>query len=197
VPISIPVTVAVEGPTDTPVARKVLAYLNLDVGAVHEKNGKLGLDQRLSGYNSAAEYAPWLVLRDLNHDELCPSALIKRLLPKPAAQMCFRIAVREMETWLIADRETLAEYLSIPISQVPLNPEELNNPKLTLVNLARQSRRRGIRYDFVPAEGISATVGPGYLAGVTEYVTRYWRPEIAAKSCRSLAHCLQALSSLG
>jgi hypothetical protein len=191
--ISIPVTVAVEGSTDTPVVRKLLAHLGLDMGAVHEKNGKLGLDQRLLGYNNAAEYAPWLVLRDLNHDAPCPSALIMRLLPQCASQMCFRIAVREMEAWLLADREKLAQYLSIPISRVPLNPENIESPKLALINLARRSRRRSVRDDFVPAPGITASVGPGYLARVTEHAMRYWRSDVAAESCRSLARCLRAL----
>ena len=189
----LPVTVAVEGSTDTPVARRLLTHLGLDAGPIHESNGKFRLDRNLLGYNNAAAHAPWFVLRDLNHDAPCPGALVLHLMPMPASRMCFRIAVRETEAWLLADREELARYLSVSISQVPNNPEQLEDPKLTLINIARRSRRRAVREDFVPRVGTSAMVGPGYLARITDYVTRYWRPDVAAESCRSLAHCLQAL----
>ena len=187
------VTIAVEGPTDTPVARRLLTHLGLETGPIHETSGKVGLDKRLLGFNRAAANAPWLVLRDLDHDAPCPSELVKLLLPSPAIQMCFRIAVNEMEAWLLADREQLAKYLSITLKSVPLDPEQVENPKQTLVNLARRSKRRSMREDIVPVEGTTAKVGPGYLARITEFATYHWRPEIAAETCRSLKRCLSSL----
>lgn len=187
------VTIAVEGPTDSPVARRLLTHIGLDAGPIHEKNGKNGLDKRLTGYNNAAANAPWLVLRDLDHDAPCAGDLVNALLPNPSAQMCFRIAVRKMEAWLLADREQLARYLSVSIASVPSNPEQVEDPKLTIVNLARRSRRRAVREDIVPVRGTTATVGPGYLARITEFATDHWRPDVAALSCSSLKRCLDSL----
>jgi hypothetical protein len=190
----IPVTLAVEGTTDIPVARRILAHLGLEVAVIYERGGKAGLDSSLTGYNRAAAFAPWLVLRDLNHDAPCASELIHRLLPRPAAQMVFRVPVRETEAWLLADREELARYLGVSLSKVPSSPDLLEDPKLSLINLARRSDKRAIREDFVPEEGITSVVGPGYVARIIEYATNHWRPNAAADVSPSLARCLRALA---
>ena len=51
----------------------------------------------------------------------------------------FRIAVREVEAWLIADREALAGFLKIKIMHVPYKPEELVDPKRVLLELATRA----------------------------------------------------------
>lgn len=190
------VTLAVEGPVDVPVARRILATVGLEAGPVHRQGGKMGLDKKLHGFNCAAAFSPWLVLRDLDHDEPCAGALVARLLPEAATRMCFRIAVRETEAWLLADRDRIAAYLSVPASLVPSEPERLDDPKQALINLARKSRKRILREDLVPLEGSTAQVGPGYLAQVSEYVSGPWRPEVAARTSQSLARCLAALHRL-
>jgi hypothetical protein len=190
------ITLAVEGPVDVPVARRLLATVGLEAGPVYGKGGKTSLDQKLHGFNRAAAFSPWLVLRDLDHDEPCPGVLVARLLPRASARMCFRIAVRETEAWLLADRDQIAAYLSVPVSLVPGDPEQLDDPKQALVNLARKSRRRILREDLVPLEGSTAKIGPGYLARVSEYVGGPWRPEVAARTSQSLARCLAALQRL-
>ena len=68
----------------------------------------------------------------------------------------FPVAVREVEAWLLADRKHLAHFLHVPITQIPLAPEELENPKQTLVNLARKSRVRSIQKDMVPRPEVAA-----------------------------------------
>lgn len=50
-----------------------------------------------------------------------------------------RIAGREVEAWLPADREGIAEFLAVGIAKVPREPERDADPKRTLVNLARLS----------------------------------------------------------
>lgn len=187
------VTVAVEGSTDVPVVRRILLAAGLGAGKVHGLVGKSGLDRQLRGYNSAARFAPWFVLRDMNGDAPCAGELVGRLLPAPAAGMCFRIAVSALETWLMADTEEMARFLRVPISAIPKAPESIADPKRALVALASRSRRRVIAQDMVPASGTSARVGPGYTARIVEYATEYWRPEVAAGRSPSLERCLRAL----
>lgn len=188
------VTVAVEGPTDVPVVKRLLHTLGLQAGPIHDKGGKGGLDTRLRSYNQAARFSPWLVLRDLDHDEMCAGQLVGRLLPAPSEYMRFRVAVRETEAWLIADRIRLAEWLCIPPDVVPNDPDALDDPKRALIDLARTSRKRSIREDMTPMEGTTARVGPGYLARIVEYTRDYWQPERAAESSKSLARCMAALA---
>src|SRR5579883_841622 len=105
-----PITIAVEGQTDVPVARRLIAYVGGEVGPIHVTRGKARLDGQLAGYDRAAAFAPWFVLRDLNGDAPCAGVLKQRLLPASAAGMCLRIPVRSVEAWLLADRERVAAY---------------------------------------------------------------------------------------
>jgi hypothetical protein len=181
------VTLVVEGTTDAAVARRLLLEAGLKPHHEYVTNGKSGLDERLSGYNNAARFACWLVLRDLDQDFNCAPDLLRELLPAPAAHMRLHVPVRAIEAWLLADPETLSRSLSVPVSRVPADPETVPHPKRALVDLARRSRKRAVREALVPAEGTTARVGPGYSGFLTEFATNTWRPDVAATRSQSLA----------
>jgi hypothetical protein len=191
-----PVTIAVEGPADTEVARKLLRHVGLSDGPVYEAGGKSKLDQKLQAYNNAARNAPWFVLRDMDQDAPCAPALVERLLEAPARCMRLRIAVHQGESWLLADAERIAAFLHVQVKAVPQAPDTLTNAKQALVNLARASRSRDVRAAFVPAEGSTASVGRQYTSRIAEFAREHWRPGIAAKSSDSLARCIRSLRTL-
>ena len=93
----------------------------------------------------------------------------------------------------MADRRGFAEFMSVSETRVPRSPEDLDDPKQFVVDLARRSRRRDIRYDMVPREGSGAAEGPAYASRLIEFIDRGWRPRIAAESSDSLARCLGRL----
>lgn len=181
------VTLVVEGATDEAVVVRLLREAHLEPGPVYGKVGKYGLDERLSGYNRAAQFSHWLVVRDLDGDAACAPELLRALIPSPGLHMRLQVAVRAIEAWLIADDESLASFLSISRAKVPVTPEALADPKRALVDIARRSRRRAIREALVPAPGLSAAVGPGYSAALIEFASRHWRPHVAASRSESLA----------
>ncbi|MDI7267109.1 MAG: hypothetical protein QME96_03845 [Myxococcota bacterium] len=186
-------TVVVEGKTDVPVAARLLEFAGLVVGPVHVSRGKDRLDSRLAGYNAAAQRAEWLVLRDLDHDAECGPELARRLLPRPSAGMRLRIAVREVEAWLMADHAAISAFLGVERRMIPTHTERLDDPKRLLVQIARRSRNRAIRDDMVPAERTSARVGPGYSGRIIDFAQNHWRPRVAARRNPSLAKCIVAL----
>ena len=192
----IPVTIAVEGPTDTEVARKLLRHVGLSDGPVYEAGGKSKLDQKLQAYNNAARNTPWFVLRDMDQDASCAPALIERLLTAPARCMRLRIAVHQGESWLLADAERMAAFLHVQMKTVPQSPDTLVNAKQALINLARSSRSREVRAALVPAEGSTASVGRQYTSMIAEFAREHWRPGIAAKRSESLARSIRALRTL-
>jgi len=191
-----PITLAVEGITDEAVIKRLLAEAGLQPGPVHGRNGKHALDRDLPGYDSAARYSRWLVLRDLDDDAPCAPALCRRLLPQPSPSMRLQIAVRAVEAWLLGDAESLSEFLSVSVHRIPSQPEALRNPKYALVEVARHSRRRAIRDEIVPPAGTKARVGTGYPAAVMEFANRRWRPPVAAAVCDSLFRLRRFLSNL-
>src|SRR5688500_2597885 len=107
------ISIAVEGISDAAVLERLCNLTNVSIGAQHVTRGKARLDARLSGYNNAARFSPWVILRDLDHDSPCAPDLISRLLPDPAPKMCFRVPVRAVEAWLLADRPGIARFLGV------------------------------------------------------------------------------------
>ncbi len=190
---------AVEGIVDEAVFRRIVRAVRAEPGPVYGKNGKPQLLERLHGYNNAARFSPWLVLVDLDHDADCPPPFRAAALPRPADLMCFRVAVREVEAWLLADHERMAEFLDVNPNWIPRDPERSADSKRVVVELARRSRSRDISHDLVPREGSGRSEGPAYASRLIEFISDHrqgWRPSVAAKSADSLARCLRCLRRL-
>ena len=190
------ISAAVEGIVDEAVIRRLFSDMNLELGSVYGKNGKPQLHRSIKGYNNAARFSPWLVLVDLDQDFDCAPLLREEWLPEPGSYICFRVAVREVEAWLLADYERIASFLRLPRTKVPTDPETLNDHKNTIVNLARQSRRRDIREDMVPRPGSGRAIGPAYSSRLIEFVTSYWRPHVARRHSDSLNRTISCLENL-
>ena len=184
--------VVVEGPSDEAPARRILQHVGCEPVQVLITDGKDRLDQQLPSYNQAARRNGWLVLRDLDREE-CAPGLKSHLLPTPTRGMLLRIAVREVEAWLLADREEAAQWLRVSPAIIPSEPDSLLDPKQTLVRIARRSRSRTIREEMVPRAGSTARVGPAYTGQIIQYASSQWRPQIAAQNSPSLARCPRSL----
>ncbi|NTU63766.1 MAG: DUF4276 family protein, partial [Chloroflexi bacterium] len=148
--VRVTISAAVEGPTDEAIARRLIEAAGAEIGVVYGKHGKASLLQRLNGYNSAAGFAPWLVLVDLDRDADCVPPFRAACLPQPANTMCFRVAVHEVEAWLMADRQAMAHFLSVPMARIPLYPDQTPEPKRLIIDVAQRARRREIREGIVP-----------------------------------------------
>ncbi|HPW69573.1 MAG TPA: hypothetical protein PLA82_08930 [Deltaproteobacteria bacterium] len=184
---------AVEGIIDEAVAQKLIVGAGGSPGTIYGKTGKAFLYQKIQGFNNAAKTWPWLVLVDLDNDKECAPPFCTRWVPDPSPYLCFRVAVREVESWLMADSETLASFLGISRAIIPKDPEGLVDPKREMVNLARRSRKEAIRKDMVPRQGSGRPVGPAYASRMIEYVQNYWRPEVAARRADSLGRAIACL----
>jgi hypothetical protein len=189
--------IVVEGTTDVPVVHKIaaLAGWNLTFASITTR-GKGQLDKILPGYNRAARGLPWFVLRDMDHDAPCAGALVAKLLPEQKPFMCLRIAVRAIEAWLMADPETLAVFLHVSPAHIPANPEGEQDPKTTIVNLARRSTKPAIQKAMLPQRGASRRAGPGYEGCIFEYGEKHWRPDVARGASPSLDRAIKALERL-
>lgn len=190
---------AVKGVIDEAVVKRLIVEAGGEIGPIYGKRGKSLLRQRVNGYNNAAHYHPWIVLVDMNQEADCPPPLKALWLPKPGQFMCFRIAVREIEAWLLADRECFASFFKVRISDVPTNPELLDDPKEAVIELSRRSRNRDIRLDMVPRPGSGRKIGTAYVSRLIEFVSdtqRGWRPERAAQSSDSLNRSLTRIREL-
>ena len=190
------ISAAVEGDADEAVVRRLIDHVGGRIGEIHGGKGKSYLRGRITGYDQAARHAPWIVLVDLDTERDCAVQLRDEWLPMPAANLCFRIVVREIEAWLMADAETLSDHMGIPLGRVPIAPEGLDDPKGAMVALARRSRRRDVREDMVPGDKSSRRVGPAYTGRLIEYAATEWRPAVAARRSESLRRAIDCLRRL-
>lgn len=190
------ISAAVEGIVDEAVVTKLIAHVGGELGTTYGKHGKPALRERVAGYNNAARFAPWILVVDLDNEADCAPELKAQWVPAPSESLCFRVAVRQIEAWLIGDHETLASYLRVARSRVPRDPETLPNSKQCMVNIARHSRQRAVRDDMVPREGSGRSVGPAYASRLIEYATNFWRPAEAAMRCDSLSRAIACATRL-
>lgn len=186
------IQVAVEGDLDFAVARRLLSDQGAHPILASQPRGKEWLQQRIHGYNADARRVPWFVMCDLDR-RACAPELIQAWLNTPSAKMCFRVAVRSVEAWLLAD-ESLASFLNVSPARLPRNPEQVEDPKIEMRNIARRSRLRGIR------EGVGGApdrqFGPEYTTMLTEFVRDYWNPQRAAERSDSLRRAIAAVERL-
>jgi hypothetical protein len=177
----ISVNVACEGPTDEAALKRVLADHSIHVDASYVMGGKANIDSRLPGMKNAAKASRWLVLRDLNGDAACAPELVSRLADKAPAMFRLQVAVRKLESWLLADGDGIAAMLGLLPRLVPTAPDSRSVPRKELVALARRSKKGRVHRDFLPSQP-SARVGPAYTARLIEFAARDWNHGSARRS---------------
>lgn len=139
-----------------------------------------------------------LVLTDLDQGECAPMLIRKWFAVAPGqplelpCHLSFRVAVREVEAWLMADRDALAQFLQISVANFPRSPDDLRDPKQELLKIIRRKGRRTLRRDMLPSG--TAHVGPRYNERICQYVADNWKPERAAPNSPSLHRAISALS---
>jgi hypothetical protein len=187
---------AVEDALSEHVATKLLESRGLDVAVPMVLKGSGNLKKRVSALNSSAKGMPILLLTDLDNLDVCPAALIKSWLGSTPQNsgLFFRIAVVEVESWLLADAHAIANYLGIREGLIPKQPDMVGDPKQALVNLARKSSRRNLREDLVPIAGSTARVGRAYNPAMIRFVSEHWSADRAAASSPSLARASARLA---
>ncbi len=190
------ISAAVEGPFDEIVATRLIAECGGECGPAVSKGGKPNLRRRIGGFREAAKHSPWFVLVDLDREFECAPELVNEWLTSTPALLCFRVAVRSVESWLLADRAAFAQFIGVSQTRIPGRPDELEYPKQELINVARRSRRRSVIEDIVPRSGSGSPVGPAYNLTLGEFAKRSWSPDRAAAASPSLSACLAALRRL-
>jgi|SRR5579863_10504226 len=192
----IPIHLATEDELSEVVIRKLLSETgrNYSVGTVFGGGGFGYLSKRANNWNAAAAAGtPILLLADLDKHR-CPSALIGKWLDRePHANLIFRVAVKEVESWLLADREGIADFLRISDALIPLQADQLPDPKLMLVNLARRSRVRALRDSITPRQGSTALQGPDYNGCLGDFVRNRWQRAAAIQRSPSLRRAWQKM----
>ena len=166
-----------------------------DLTRRHSSSGFGYIKSKIKDFNQAAKGMPFLVLTDLDKEECAPK-LIREWLPvEPHPNLIFRVAKREVESWVMADRNAFADFLRIPLIKIPINiDDELEDPKAFLVKMARKSKDLSIRNAIVP-QSATSKMGPDYNARLISFVMDRWKLERAVKHSDSLKRAVNAINN--
>lgn len=195
-PPNLDIALVVEDVLSLSVMEKVMAYTERGYAVIRPLN-EGGIDKirmSLTKYRNASRVLAHVVLVDLDK---APCAAFMReqwgMATLPDA-MLFRVAVREVEAWVLADRSGFASFAGIPTSKVSQAPETLADPKQALINLVRQSRNRRLVTELVPEQGTSMSKGPLYNERLGQFVREKWDVAAALQAAPSLKRTVDRLN---
>jgi hypothetical protein len=162
------------------------------------RGGKGEVKRKLPQANAASRNGVGvIVLVDLDNTP-CPPTLLADWLGKSFglanSNLMFRVAVREIEAWLLADDTGISKLLRVPKAKVPRDVEDLPSAKETLVGLARRSQSTAIKRGLVPRAQSGLPIGPYYNDILTNFAAQGWNYRSAATTAPSLDRFLDRLA---
>jgi len=162
----------------------------------YDCRGGMGrISDSITAINRVARSFPHLVIVDLDQ-RVCAGGLINEWLNGyQEHNLILRVAVREVEAWLLADNRSISEFLGVSRAIIPGDVEAILDPKQTLINIARKSRFRKIREGIVPQIGTTATIGREYNGLLSAFIEAKWDPSVAKENSLSLEKAISAISS--
>jgi hypothetical protein len=194
----LPVTLATEDELSETIVLRILAdYPSVLIGSCLRQGGNGYLRSRIRKFCEIARHSPVLVVTDLDTHG-CPAALradwLHQLPPPPA--LLLRVAVREIESWLLADHDAILALLGKPVRRrLPDNPDTLPDPKDFLLDLAVRAPKT-VRQALRAEPGAIARQGLGYNNHLCALVRASWRPERAAERSPSLQRTIARIREL-
>jgi hypothetical protein len=189
------ISLATEDELSEAVGLRLVAEVSpaLEVGLRLRRGGYGYLRSKVASFCQMARREPLLLITDLDR-HCCAASLVDewmRRTPRTAG-LLFRVAVREVESWLLADHDAMRTLLGRSASSLPDLPDMLADPKRALLNLARSARRE-VRTDLCAETGAIAAQGLGYNRRLTDFVRRDWNPMRASSRSDSLRRARQRL----
>ena len=189
------VILAIEDRLSDAVATKILEKFGIKIVKRIGFQGKSDLERKAPELNRAASGITVFMLTDLDSPRECPPRLIRSWIKGPLnPKFFFRVAVMEVEAWVMADRIGFAAFLSVPLHRIPSPTDKILDPKEFLLSLARRSKKRAVREALVPAQRATLSVGNEYNTLLSEFVREHWDLERAATASPSLKRTLDRLA---
>ncbi|MDE0041965.1 MAG: hypothetical protein OXT74_08015 [Candidatus Poribacteria bacterium] len=193
------IILAVEDTLSDVVSTKILRHFGIEIHVriPNTYQGNTYLRRRAAELNRSAKGPPYVFMfTDLDSPKRCVPELIQSWVKAPLNPGFFlRVAVMEIESWVMADRGSLAAFLSIPVARIPVTPDDISDPKECLVSLASESKKKSIRDQLVPPRSAAtARVGPEYNSRLSQFVRDDWNLERAAAVSPSLKRTVDRIA---
>jgi len=187
------VNIVAEDRLSEAVIRRLLheSPLQLSVGRVFSGHGRGYISSRINGFIRAAQYVPFVIVMDSDVDACAQRVLLRLNLIERPPNCIIRIAVHEVESWLLADTKGIASFLGIPSRLIPAQTDHILHPKEFIIEKVRKYGKRSLRTEIVPADGSTATQGPMYNDILSQFVLKRWNIHDACNKSESLLRAVR------
>lgn len=191
-----PIAIATEDALSEAIALRLIAdiptphFIQLKLG----KTGNGYLRSKMSSWYQMAQHQVMLVLTDLDRANCLVEFRDQWLVTAPPQNLLLRIAVREVESWVLADHMAMRALVGAK-GVLPAAPDELPDPKQSLLKLAKSAPKQ-IRDDLLKTIDGNLAQGLGYNARLTAWVNSEWSPQRAAERSPSLARARLRLNEV-
>lgn len=187
----------IEGNLDEVVASALLQRAALTKGTVYGKRGWRYIRDKAQGFNNASVGYPILAIVDfMDTGEDCAPSIRQDWIQNQHENMLFRVAIPEIESWLLADQSGFADFLGIRRHLVPERPDTVADAKSQVMQLASRSRYRSRREAIVPKAGYSSREGPLYTSELSIFVNNNWDIEAALVRSPSLQSAVKNVEEM-
>lgn len=191
-----PISIATEDQLSEAIALRLISEVTWPhfVQNKLRKSGNGYLRSKMGSWYQMAQHQVMLVLTDLDRANCLVEFRDQWLVDAPPSNLLFRIAVREVESWVLADHVATRALIGAK-GVLPMAPDDLVDPKLSLLKLA-MSAPKEIRLDMVKEVDGGLGQGLGYNARLTALVNSEWSPQRAAERSPSLARARLRLTEV-
>ncbi len=158
------------------------------------KRGVTKLVRDLPRYVAQARYVQPVVCIADTDGNCVKDLLADWSLTSPPETFHLRLAVKEAESWVLADRDCFARHFKVPLNKVPCQTDDIEDPKRLLLQLVSKSHVREYRDEMISSTDRSKT-GRGYNLHLCTFVRDTWGARQASAGSLSLKRSLARLDS--
>ncbi len=186
--------------TEDQLSEAIVLRLISEIPTPHQITFKLGkrgngyLRSKMNSWYQMAQLQVMVILTDLDRANCLVEFRDQWLVVAPPQNLILRIAVREVESWVLADHVALRALIGAK-GVLPAAPDDLADPKQSLLGLAGNAPRQ-IREDLLKTIDGNMAQGLGYNARLTAWVNSEWSPQRAADRSPSLARARLRLNEV-
>jgi hypothetical protein len=191
-----PIAIATEDQLSEAIALRLISEIPTPHVVQHSlgKRGNGYLYSKMGSWHQMAQQQVMVVLTDLDSANCLVEFRGQWLAHLPPDNLVFRVAVREVESWVLADHIAMRALIGAK-GVLPVAPDELPDPKQALLGLAKRAPKQ-VREDLLKTIGGKLAQGLGYNARLTEWVNSQWSPHRAAERSPSLARARLRLKAV-
>ena len=191
-----PIAIATEDQLSEAIALRLLADIPTPHFIQHSlgKKGNGYLSSKMESWHQMAQHQVMLVLTDLDRANCLVEFRNQWLIADPPQNLLLRIAVREVESWVLADHVAMRALIGAK-GVLPAAPDEFADPKQSLLKLAKSAPKQ-IRQDLLKTIDGNFAPGLGYNARLTAWVHSEWNPQRASERSPSLARARLRISEV-